>query len=479
MKILSVLFLLAAVCLNAQDIADPVVKSKQMFDPKRPLERELQTSVADGFTLAAVGDCIISRPLSQYAERDPNFASTVKILKQSDATYGNLETTIFDMREFKGYPTSWEGDWTLVSEPTVAKDLADMGFDLFSRANNHSLDWGLEGMRETTRLLDQTGLVHAGAGESEGSARAAQFFESGKGRIAIVSMTSAFRDTANALPPHGSTPGRPGVNGLNVRKITVVPKEMMQQLIAMRNSISGPQAGTPAPQEPLSLFGQQFEIGTSFHYRYEMNPDDLAAILRSIRQGKQNSDFLIATIHSHETLNEDAVETPAQFLTELAHAAIDAGADEFAVTGIHHLSGVEIYKGRPIFYGLGNFFWSDVVDFLPADIYSRNKTKLAEAFQHPEKATDADLTALLNASGFNNDRTFQSMIAESRFDHGALAEIRLYPIDLGYGRKLPESGIPRMASPQKAAEILAWLQKASAQYGTKIAIENNIGIIHP
>src|SRR5215471_17339122 len=106
MKILSVLFLLAAVCLNAQDIADPVVKSKQMFDPKRPLERELQTSVADGFTLAAVGDCIISRPLSQYAERDPNFASTVKILKQSDATYGNLETTIFDMREFKGYPTS-------------------------------------------------------------------------------------------------------------------------------------------------------------------------------------------------------------------------------------------------------------------------------------------------------------------------------------------------------------------------------------
>jgi poly-gamma-glutamate capsule biosynthesis protein CapA/YwtB (metallophosphatase superfamily) len=475
MKICTILFLLFAVCVNAQDIADPIVKSKEMFDPKRPLERELQMSVADGFTLAAVGDCIISRPLSQYAQRDPDFASTVKILKQSDATYGNLETNIFDMRQFKGYPASWEGDWTLVSEPAVAKDLSDMGFDLFSRANNHSMDWGLEGMRETTRWLDQIGLVHAGAGESEGSARAAQFFESSKGRIAIVSMVSSFRDTANALPPHGSTPGRPGVSGLNVQKITVVPKDMMAQLVAMRNSAESKTDNS----EPVSLFGQQFEVGTPFHYRYEMNPDDLAVILKNIRQGKQNSDFLIATIHSHETVDENPIEVPAAFLTVLAHAAIDAGADEFAVTGIHHLSGIEIYKGRPIFYGLGNFFWSDVIDFLPADIYAKYKNRMAEAFQHPEKATDADLTALLNASSFNNDRTFQSMIAESRFDHGTLAEIRLYPIDLGYGRKLPESGIPRMASPQKTAEILGWLQKVSAQYGTKISIENNVGIIRP
>src|ERR1043166_5839289 len=140
MKIFTILFLLAAVCLNAQDIADLAVKSKQMFDPKRPLECELQMSVVDEFTLSVVGDCIISRPLSLYTQRDPDFAATVKILKQSDATYGNLETNIFDMREFKGYPTSWEGDWTLVSQPAVAKDLADMGFDLFSRANNHTMD---------------------------------------------------------------------------------------------------------------------------------------------------------------------------------------------------------------------------------------------------------------------------------------------------------------------------------------------------
>lgn len=35
-----------------------------VFDPHRPPERELETSVADGFTLAAVGDCITQRPLA-------------------------------------------------------------------------------------------------------------------------------------------------------------------------------------------------------------------------------------------------------------------------------------------------------------------------------------------------------------------------------------------------------------------------------
>ena len=53
-----------------------------------------------------------------------------------------------------------------------------MRFHVFSRANNHALDWGLEGMRESSRWLDSAGLVHAGVGESLGKARAAAYFES-------------------------------------------------------------------------------------------------------------------------------------------------------------------------------------------------------------------------------------------------------------------------------------------------------------
>ena len=110
--------------------------------------RELQASVPDGFVIASVGDLIISRPLSQYASRIPAFNAVLERLRKADVTFGNLETTIFDPRSFKGSPYSWEGDWTDASVPAVARDLRAMGFGIVSRANNHALDWGIEGMLE-------------------------------------------------------------------------------------------------------------------------------------------------------------------------------------------------------------------------------------------------------------------------------------------------------------------------------------------
>src|SRR3954465_3296226 len=73
--------------------ADPGIKDLSKFDPKRPLARELETNVADGFNLVTVGDCIISRPLLQYAARDAGFRNVVDILKRADVTYGNMETS--------------------------------------------------------------------------------------------------------------------------------------------------------------------------------------------------------------------------------------------------------------------------------------------------------------------------------------------------------------------------------------------------
>jgi poly-gamma-glutamate capsule biosynthesis protein CapA/YwtB (metallophosphatase superfamily) len=472
------LFLFVFVAFG-EDIAGPSIKANDKFDPKRPLERELEMSVRDGFTLIAVGDCIISRPLSQYANRDEAVAKAFKILKDGDATYGNLETTILNARNFQGHPYSWDGDWTLTTDPATAKDLATIGFDLFSRANNHDMDWGLEGMRETSRWLDENGLVHAGAGETEGIARSAQYFESDKGRIAIVSMASTFRPTTNALATHGASPGRPGLSGLTLTETTIVPKDVMTSLVRIKQTLFPEEGSGNNEPEKLALFGKNFETGEKFGYRYAMNAADLDAILKGVRQGKQNSDFLLATIHAHESSNANFPQLPAAFLRDLAHATIDAGGDAFITTGIHHLGPIEIYKGRPIFYGLGNFFWSDIQEPLPADLYQRNAESLSQAFHFPHKSTDADLTQLLNAGSFANEVTFQTIIAESRFHRGRLAEIRLHPIDLGYGLPLTESGIPRIAVPEKAREILQRLQEISRPYGTKIRIENHIGIIDP
>ena len=487
---------------NPQNLADPGIRDASRFDPKRPLDRELQTNVASPFTLVAVGDCIISRPLSQYASRQPDFASVLELLRKGDATYGNMETSILDIREFKGFPYTGPDDVPLIAEPAVAHDLSTMGFDLLSRSNNHALDWGLEGMRETSHWLDQAGLVHAGTGEDRGLARAAHYYESKKGRIALVSMASTFPPASDALSSRGGAPGRPGINALTLKKTTIVPASAMAELVHLVHTLYPSYKEPLDPQAPksgakttnpskLSLFGNEFELGDTLSYRYEMDPIDLSGILHNIRQGKQHSDFLIATIHSHEPATStaprpatDFADTPAPFLRDLARAAIDSGADAFITTGIHHLGPIEVYKGRPIFYGLGDFFWSDIQEPMPADIHQLSRQTLANAFANPDRATDADLTNAINAESFAGEPPFQSIVTESRYDQGRLAELRLYPVDLGYGMKLTESGIPRVASAAKALEILKRLQSISAPYGTKIEIEsvpqfNYVGIIRP
>ncbi len=473
-----------------------------LFDPKRPPAAELEMSAAPGFTLAAVGDCIISRPLSHKRAVDPAFARVVEILERADAAFGNLETSILDIRTFAGHPHSGAGDWGLTSLPAVAPDLAAMGFDLLSRANNHALDWGIEGMRETTRRLDEAGIVHAGTGEDRAAARAARYLETPKGRVGLVSIASTYGALAEALPPAGESPGRPGLSALRVERVTIVPKTIMASLReidrAMRDAqpicrddeeampdaeSSAPEKGKPAPVEgkpapdEITLFGTRFRAGERFAYAYEMNRIDRAEILKSVRLGKQHSDFLVVSIHAHQP--EFDCSSPGGFVPVLARAAIDAGADAIITHGIHRLGPVAVYRGRPVFYGLANFFWSDIQEPLAPDLHEAYGDLLDRAFDDPDYATDADLTALLNARGFDDERVFETIVAVSRFDGGRLAEIRLHPVDLGYGLRLTESGVPRLAGPDAARRILTRLQDLSKPYGTTISIEKGVGVIRP
>ena len=491
---LAVLALAASFCAGVSDAAPPANAEatapvpKSPFDPRRPPERELQIGVVDGFTLAAVGDCIISRPHTPMLARDPAFAAVVKILRAADAAFGNFEDSSIDLGGFKGSPHSWLGDWTLIAPPEIAADLKTLGFDLFARANNHAYDWGLEGMQETDRRLDEAGLVHAGTGGDRGAARAARYLETGKGRVGLVSMASTFPEFAEALEPRGGAPGRPGLNALKTKRLTIVPPETMRDLARLAGTL-GPAKDCPAPdpratsvrpdQAPaeLDLFGEHFRLGERAAYHYEIDPIDLQENLKAIRLGKQHSDLLVATIHSHEEALGCGL--PGDFMRDLAHAAIDAGASVFLGHGIHYLGPIEIYKGRPIFYGLGNFFWGDIQQPLPANLFEQYRELLAGALADPDRATDADLGALLNARDFQQDRYFQTIVAVTRYEGGRAAEIRLYPVDLGYGLRLTLSGVPLLASPATARVILERLQRLSEPYGTTIRIKENVGVILP
>jgi poly-gamma-glutamate synthesis protein (capsule biosynthesis protein) len=336
-------------------------------------------------------------------------------------------------------------------------------------------------MRETGRRLDEAGLVHAGVGENRGLARAPQYYESAKGRIALVSLTSTYAPSSAASPARGATAGRPGVNALRVQRFVLVPPESMRALAGIEAAMAAAR-GEPvedADETPaeLSLFETEFRLGEGFSYRYEMNPLDLAEILQAIRLGKQHADFLVVSLHAHQAAFDEA--SPGDFLQELAHRAIDAGADALVTHGIHHLGPVEVYAGKPIFYGLANFFWSDIQEPLDPVLHEAYAERVAEAFPDAAAVTDADLTALLNVDDFDNERTFQTIIAVSRFEAGRVAEIRLHPVDLGYGRRLPDSGVPRLASRAQGRPILERLREISAPYGTRISLESNVGVIRP
>jgi poly-gamma-glutamate synthesis protein (capsule biosynthesis protein) len=453
--------------------ADPVAHDASRFDPARPIAAEMRASVPDGFTAAVVGDLIISRPLSQYEGSLPGFGGVLRILRGASVTFGNLETTIFDPRTFAGAPYSWDGDWTNAAVPGVAKDLMAMGFDIVGRANNHSQDWGLDGMRETARWLDEAGIPDAGAGETHRRARAPAYVESAQGRVALVSFASTFRPTSESMPEGPSAPGRPGLSALHVQETLVAPRPAIEALAKAQCTLYGEHC-EDLPKEGR-LFGTRYREGDRFGYEHAMDPDDLREIYASIRAAQLNADFVIVAIHAHECStgcdDDGAPRGAAEFLKELAHGAIDSGADLFVTTGNHNLGPVEIYDSpargrRPIFYGLGNFFWSDVQEQLPRDLFTRNRELLAKAWKDPAKATDYDLGAPLNVGAFDHAFTFQSVIAEVRFAGDRLSQVLLHPVELGYGDRLTTSGVPRMVTDEAVArEILGQVEAETKRFG--------------
>jgi poly-gamma-glutamate capsule biosynthesis protein CapA/YwtB (metallophosphatase superfamily) len=451
--------------------ATGILTLAQQAPPPRPrdAQRELTMSVADGFTVAAVGDCIIARPVSQT----PGFAPVGKIVHDADVAFGNFEGTAIDLSRTPAVPQAEFGGVWIIGAPAVAKDLKAIGFDVMSRANNHATDWGLEGMRRTDQALDEAGIVHAGTGEHRAAARAAHFFDTDRGRVALISIASTFTPLSRSAPPAGQASGRPGVNALRTTRYSLVTADELRALRRIRDEQPAGSVRPPEkePADELELFGVRYKVGPRRGFTFKMDPVDEREILKSIRAAKQLSDFVIVTIHAHEPGNWS--EEPADFLPTLAHEAIDAGADEFIGHGPHQVRGVEIYRGKPIFYSLGNFiFQLDLLEPVASDLYEQYKMDQAST-------TDAEFNAMWNQLVFGGEVWYQSVVTTSRFEKGQVAEIQLRPVDLGYAVRGADRGVPRPAAPEVARTILERMQRLSQPFGTRVSIEQGIGIIRP
>lgn len=439
------------------------------------------TNVPDGFTVAAVGDIIEAHPATGYPENKPIAA----IFHSADVSVGNFEGAIVDYRQYKIPQNIISHYWALNGEPGVAKDLKAMGINMVGRANNHQSDWGMDGARETDRWLDEAGLVHAGDGETRSLAREAQYFDTPKGRVGLISINSSISDPQQiAIDANGKVPARPGANPLRLIRYAIVTADQMDALRKIHDayprgansgnnrsvaadSLSAPvyEFMNPIAPNELYLFGMWYRIGDKPSFSYKMDPLDEREILASIHSAKLNCDFLIVMIHAHQ-------QPGADYFTQLSHEAIDAGADEWVGTGPHRMLGVEIYKNRPIFQSLGDLFFEINLAVQPASQEERES-------YGPEIAEMDEATFAGNFwNHMPREPIYESAIVLTKFDRNQLSEIRILPVDLGWERRPADRGSPRIASPEIAQQFLQTLQKLSTPYGVNVAIEGNTGVIH-
>src|SRR5262245_6993157 len=164
---------------RGQNVSSGQVGVEPLTAP-RDQARELAMKITTPFTLASVGDVMIRRPAS--TREDPGLQSALKLLRDADIAVGNMEGNLADIPSFDGPLRGMMGS------KEVAADLKAMGFDMMNRANNHVFDSDREGMISTAELLTAAGIVHAGTGKNLEDARAPQFLDTPKGRIAIVGM---------------------------------------------------------------------------------------------------------------------------------------------------------------------------------------------------------------------------------------------------------------------------------------------------
>jgi len=421
----------------------------------------------DETVFAVTGDSIINRRLSKAAT--PSNEPLFNLIRKADVAFTNFETLIHDFTT----PGAQQSGGTYMGSPRfVTDELAWAGFDLLGMANNHTNDYGVDGMRSTVAALSKTDFVFAGVGENLALARKPGYLDTPKGRVALISVSSSFPSAIIARAQRKDMPGRPGLNPLRHTVTYTVPQETYDTIQTLAGSGGSNMGEAPSG---LTFGGARYVVGNEIRINSKADPRDIAELQASVRDADQQADWVVISIHAHESATPSDRSRPAEFVVEFAHAMIDAGADMVIGHGHHMLRGIEVYKGKPIFYSMANFiFENDLVALQPADNYE--KTDL------PETALPSDYYSKRSKNdtiGFPADRrNWQSVVAEVVYANDrTLKEVRLHPVALGFGQSRTKRGQPYPAPESEAAQIFKDLTELSAPYGTSLTTKNGVATL--
>ena len=196
--------------------------------------------------------------------------------------------------------------------------LVAAGIDCCVLANNHVLDWGVEGLTETLDTLSEAGIATAGAGRTADEAAQPAIFETTQGcRILVFGLGSP---TSGVPAGWAATESRPGVN-----------------------------------------------LVTDFSER------SAGRIASEIREYRREGDIVVVSLHWGENWGYEVPQAQRNF----AHQIIDAGAADL-VHGhsSHHVKGMEVYDGHLILYGCGDL----ITDYEGIGGYEAYRPDLALAY---------------------------------------------------------------------------------------------------
>lgn len=453
-------------------------------------DRTVYEAESGDILMALTGESLITRPMSMYKE--PCFTELVDMIRGADVAFTHAEMLFHD---FENPPSHMSGGTYMRSAPQNIAELQWMGFDMVSTACNHSYDYGEGGVLTNIANLRKFNMPFAGTGRHLAEARGPVYIETPKGRVALLSATTSGPPGGRAGEQRRDVQGRPGSNFIRHTTEFTVDKATFDALRHVSEGLNFEELkarrragglGAPIPEDtdtqftlvglwPMyeSLSSTKFTLGAKFERHSYPNPADLEGMLQRVRDAREMAQWVICTMHNHESgATEDE---PAEAIQTIMRACIDAGADVFVGHGPHQDRGIEIHNGKPIFYALGDFFLqNDTVLLQPHD----NMVGQGLGWE----ATPAEFYSARSANETRGQtvvpRRWESALAMTKWSKGgAFEEIRLHPVDLGFGKPRHQRGRPVLAEGDVAKEILDRFEHLSALYGTKVTREGNVGVI--
>jgi poly-gamma-glutamate capsule biosynthesis protein CapA/YwtB (metallophosphatase superfamily) len=243
------------------------------------------------------------------------FRKVIDEFRAADVRFSNMECCLY------APPTGqvWDNEGFMAAPGPAGESLKYAGIDAVGIANN--VNYGEAAINASVARLDEIGVKHTGAGANKAAAYAPVILEKNGVRYGFLQRTSVYWPTNHEATAHTA-----GVATLRGHTAYQVPMHKTRPEI--------PPANRPGIPPEILTWPDARQL--------QLFQDDLAALRKQV-------DILVASCHWG--LRKDLLD----YMPTIAHAAVDRGADVVMGHGPHYSLPAEMYKGKPIFYGLGSF----------------------------------------------------------------------------------------------------------------------------